>query len=226
MSAITDVAIAACLSTMLALPAVAADWPDVPAPEHSQSEWVSRHMVYNGVHMRSSRFTTARSPEQVEAFYREQWGADLVRNRLGRKTILGHREGRHFITVDLEGAGGGTEGTVGIVDMQAPPPRHPLGHGLPRPANSEVINDIRYLDTDSPARTLLLHNTLSPRLNHDYYFRRLSGDGWRHEGGGGCSATSTSCVARFARPGAHMAVTFNRTPSGRGTTVMINQVDE
>ncbi len=226
MSGITDAAVAACLLVVAMVPARAADWPDVPAPKDSRSEWVSRHMVYNGVHMQAIRFTSTQTLAQVEAFYREQWGAEVKKNTLGHKTILGHPQGRHYVTVDMEGSGGGTEGTIGIVDMRAPAPSHPPGHGMPKPANSEVINDIRYLDTDSPARTVLMHNTLSPRLNDDYYQRHLSADGWRRDGAGDCAATADSCAVQFARAGAHIALTFSRVPEGRGTMVMVNRVGE
>ena len=226
MSAATDSALAGVLALALAPLASAADWPEVPSPEASRTEWVSRHMIYNGVHMRSARFTTAGTPEEVEAFYKRQWNGEVIRNRLGHKTILGHPTGRHYITVDLEASGGGTQGTIGIVDMKAPPSRLPLGHGLARPANSQVINDIRYLDEDSPARTVLLHNTLSPWSNRSFYFRRLVAEGWRHDGGGTCQAASDSCVAQFTRPGAQLSLTFSRVPGGSGTAVMANQVDE
>ena len=226
MSAITDAALAACLLAAAMAPAEAADWPDVPAPEDSRSEWVSRHMIYNGVHMQAIRFTSTRAPAQVEAFYREQWGKELIRNTMGHKTILGHPQGRHYVTVDMEASGGGTEGTIGIVDMRAPAPGHPLGHGMPKPANSEVINDIRYLDTDSPARTVLMHNALSPRLNDDYYQRRLSAEGWRRDGAGDCAVTADSCAAQYARAESHIALTFTRVPDASGTMVMANRVGE
>ena len=213
------------LMLLLATPAFAADWPDVPLPEGSQAEWVSRHMVYNGVHMRASRFTSTRTLDQIEAFYHEQWGDEMVRNTLGRKRILGHRDGDHYITVDLQSAGGGTEANVGIVDMDAPTAGHPPGYGMPKPANTEVVNDIRYLDANE-ARTVLMHNTLSPGLNHDFYLRRLSGQGWRHEGGSECLAVSAGCAARFVKPGSHLSLTFTRAPNGEGTMVMANQVDE
>ena len=99
---------------------LARDWPDVPLPEGAQGEWVSRHMVYNGLNMRASRFMVAAKADAVEAFYRQAWKGEVVRNTLGRKTILGRADGDHFITVELTAKGGGTQGQIGIMEMAKP----------------------------------------------------------------------------------------------------------
>src|SRR5690606_21864595 len=114
------------LLALLSAPATAG-WPTVPLPEHSKGETVSRHMTYNGLPMRASRFSTTQEVEEIVAFYARKWNGKYVVDQLEGKTIIGHADGDHYVTVEVEPAGGGSEGTVGIVEMPAEGAKPELG---------------------------------------------------------------------------------------------------
>lgn len=211
------------LALLLATSAASStDWPDVPLPDDAAPEWVSRHMLYNGLPMRASRFTTAGKREEVIDFYRKRWGTQMVQDQLGGKTILGRLDGEHYLTVELESAGAATQGTVGVMRLPKEPPREPAGHGFAKPAGSEVVNDIRYLDTRNETRTLVLTNALSPYVNQQFYVQRLRAQGWEIHDSGGCKSFSNACSARFEKKGgARMTMTIDRGRDG-GSVVVAN----
>lgn len=198
------------------------EWPDVALPDGSQGEWVSRHMIYNGLHMRAGKFSSTTSADDTLAFYRKAWRGDLTENRMRGKTVIGRPHGRHFVTVEIEPRGAGAGGTIGIMRLPEGPPEQPPGHGFARPAGSEVVNDIRYLDTRNETRTLLLTNTLSPFVNQQFYLRRLRSQGWDIVDPGGCKSSSQACTARFEKKnGARMSMSIRREREG-GTVVVAN----
>jgi len=205
---------------VLALPVAAADWPDVPMPEDAQAVEVAEDMLFNGLPMSTRKFRTRTSPEQVRRFYRGEWAGELVENDLGGATVLGHLEGRHYITVQVEGMGGGTEATVGIMDTRAGRPAQPPGDWLVRPANTEVLSDIQYLDLSGEPRTLALRNSLSPTQNYLFYRDRLVADRWTPQGPG-CSVMASRCLVEFSRGDEHLSLAIQRV--GDRTTVLANR---
>lgn len=202
-------------------PAVAG-WPTVALPEGSQGETVSEHMNYNGLKMRASHFQTSQQPVEVIAFYAKEWKGKYVVDKLGSKTIVGHAEGNHYITVELEGVGGGTKATLGIVELPKDRTKPNLGEGFYRPAGTTVVSDIRYLDTPEQARTLVLENELSPYVNQQHYFQRLRTQGWRSVSNGNCKPSSTECVARFEKAGGGKMVMTMTRESGMTTATVVN----
>ncbi|MBB1088709.1 hypothetical protein H4F99_09425 [Lysobacter sp. SG-8] len=186
-------------------------WPNVRLPAGSTGEMVSEHMKYNGLDMQSSRFVSRQGVDDIVAFYAEQWPGQHVVDKVESKTIIGHAEGDHFVTVELEDVGGGTRGTVGIMKMPADGQVPTLGEGFYRPAGTEVVSDIVYLDTPGKTRTLVLQNELSPYVNQQRYLQRMRAEGWSVVESAGCRPSSTQCVARFERSqGGKMALAITR----------------
>ena len=206
----------------LVVPALAwgGSWPDVPRPDDAQSIDVAENMLFNGLPMSTRKFRTRARPDQVAAFYRDTWAGEIVENDLGHATVLGHLDGRHYITVQIEGMGGGTEATIGIMDTRATRPDRPPGDWLVRPANTEVLSDIQYLDLSDKPRTLTLRNTLGPSQNYLFYRKRLTADGWTPEGPG-CSIMASRCLVEFQRSGARLSLALQR--DGSHTTVLVKR---
>ncbi|MDX1548933.1 MAG: hypothetical protein R3278_00100 [Lysobacter spongiicola] len=210
----------ACALVVVALPLSAADWPDVPLPEDADAIDVAENMLFNGLPMSTSKFRTRARVDEVKQFYRKRWAGEVVENELGTATVLGHFDGRHYITVQIESMGGGTEATVGIMDARATKPDHPPGTWLARPANTEVLSDMQYLDLSGKPRTLALRNTLSPSQNYLFYRSRLVADEWRPQGPG-CSVMASSCLVEFSRGGQQLSLAIQR--DGDATVVVANQ---
>ncbi|MGO3128023.1 MAG: hypothetical protein ACTIJY_08120 [Luteimonas sp.] len=204
-----------CLLTTLLLSGHARAWPTVPLPEQSQGEWVTRHMNYNGLDMRASRFVTTQSLDDVKAFYRSTWGEQMVENAIGHRTFLGRAEGAHFISVELKSLGTGTEGVVGLMEMVDGEIDFTIGEGFPSPGGSEIYNDIRYLDGPRESRVLALSNERTPFVNHQFYHHQLRMLGWRMTSDGtACRAHSESCLAGFERQSQTMTLVISRGEPG------------
>lgn len=201
----------AVLPALLALCASAHAWPTVPLPADSRGEAVSRHMKYNGLDMRASRFSTPATVEEVVAFYAAKWPGRHVVDELDGKTIVGHADGAHYVTVELAPSGGGTEGTVGIIRLPRDGQVPELGKGFYVPAGTEVLSDIVHLDMPRQTRTLVLSNGLSPYVNQLHYSRHLRGEGWKASRGSACRPSERECVASFEHPsGGRMMLTMTR----------------
>ncbi|KLO00952.1 hypothetical protein AA979_03555, partial [Stenotrophomonas maltophilia] len=78
--------LAALAALLFAWPALAASWPDIPEPEGAQSEWVAKDMLYNGLPMRISRFTSALPVSSIVSYYNREWPGQTVINEVGGKT--------------------------------------------------------------------------------------------------------------------------------------------
>ena len=210
---------AALLASAAAWPSA---WPSVPLPEHSQGEWVTRHMNYNGLHMRASRFVTTLPLEDVKQFYKGLWGEQHVENEIAEKTILGHASGQHFITVELKNLGGGTEGIVGVLEMIEGEVDFTPGEGFPVPGGSEVVSDVRYLDGPRQSRMLSVENGRTPFVNHQFYYHQLRMQGWRISSDPtACRSYSETCIAGFERQDQVATLVFARGQAGSQVVAVI-----
>lgn len=212
--------LAAVLMFLAAGPATAA-WPVVPLPEDSQGEWVSRDMNYNGINMRASRFVTTGQVEDIKAYYQDLWRGESVVNDIAGKTVIGHAEGNHFITVELKPLGGGTEGIIGVMEMFEGEMEFTLGEGFATPGGSQVYNDIRYYDGPRESRTVALQNNHSPFVNHQFYYHQLRMQGWHISSDPTqCRSYSNSCVAGFEKNRKTLNLVISRVPE-QGTHVVL-----
>lgn len=200
----------------------AADWPDVPVPKGSSGEWVTKHMINNGLHMRVSRHRMEADPQALVAFYERQWPGKVVVNEVGSKTVVGHPEGDYFVTIEIGRDGAGSEAQIGIMRMAKEKPRQPPGAGFLKPSGAKVINDIQYLD--NPGRTLSLRTGLSPHQSEAFYRGRLPAQGWKPDRGQTCVRDATRCMASYSKAEQQMLLTFNGDSGG--TSIVANQIQQ
>ncbi|WP_295928803.1 hypothetical protein [uncultured Xanthomonas sp.] len=213
------------LSALAAQPARAVDWPDVPVPDEASGEVVSDHMLYNGIAMRASRFSVAQSPRQVEQFYRKEWGDLVVTTPAGSKTVLGHMtKSGYYITVELSGDANRTQGQIGVMEIPKKNlPADGVGKGFGRLPDTQVAEDIVYMDTPRHVRTLSMLNRYTPLQNQQYYARYFAGQGYARDGSSStCTASSPHCVSRFTRRDDRVTVTSSRGQTG---TVIVAVVE-
>ena len=226
MSSNKAIACLACTILVLsaAAPAAAVDFPAVPVPEGSSGEVVSRHMVYNGLNMRASRFTVRQPLADVRAFYRGRWGTAMVETPLRGKTVLGHKAGDFYITVELQPSGGTTHGQVGITQVPPKGQAPSRGKGFALLPRTQVLEDIVYMDTPEQARTLNMRNTYSPFQNDRFYARTLRGKGYvRETDGAHCGASSARCVTRYVKGSSRMVLAYMRDATGTQVAAIIEQ---
>ncbi len=212
------------LPALLALLAIAGmadarDWPALPVPEGANGQWVARDMVNNGVRMRVARYALRQGPAEVIAFYRQQWPGQISITEFGDKTLIGHAEDQHFITIELSGRGTGSEAQVSMSRISPDKPTT-RGQGFLMPSGAQVLNDMEHLDEGS--RTISMLSALSPFQGEAFYRNRLPAQGWTREPGGStCSMAALRCLARYSRGKQQITLTFDRTDNG--TSIVAQQ---
>jgi hypothetical protein len=212
------------MKTLVAL-TYALNWPGVPVPEGAMGELVSNHMVFNGLTMRASRFSVSQPLDQVKAFYRKQWGANMTDTPLSGGSVLGHLvDDKYSITVQLSSIGNATTGRIGVMQLPAKDahPGQSNGKGFARPAGTQVAEDILYLDTPKPVRTLMMVNRNSPVQNENFYTRELASQGYLKEPAARpCAVASKECSARYVRDQNRVTIASVREPNGTVITAII-----
>lgn len=193
-------------------------WPEPAVPPDTQAEPVARRIVFNGVDMRARVFRSTLRVNDVVDYYRKTWNGQAVVNRIGDATVIGHRDGDYFVTVQVSAAGSGSKGNIGIVDVASAPRKFELGKGLPRPMGSKVFNDIAYPDDPVPARTVAMRNALSPQQNATFFRERLAGDGWKPAADGHCN--DDGCVLSYVRGDDKMSLVMERSGEGQSQVVI------
>lgn len=204
--------------------AMATDWPDPALADGMQTAPVASHMIFNGTDMRSTVFTSGRSPDDVLAFYRSTWGKRVVTNRYAGWQVIGHREGDFYVTVQVRQDGQGSRGDIGVVRIPDSRAKVALGTGVPRPCDTVVINDIAYPDDATPARTLAMANRLSPAQNASYYRSHLVAEGWSPAGGDACKYGDAHCVMNYEKGGQKMLLAL--TAKGGESEIVINMMGQ
>ncbi len=172
-------------------------------------------MIYNGTDMRGQVFTSSQSAADIVRFYRQLWGKQSVLDQMPGWQVIGHREGRFYITVQVRPDGSGSRGNIGVVRIPAERARVELGAGVPHPSNTTVFNDILYPDDRTPARTLAMMNSLSVQQNASYYREHLAAMGWKPADMHTCPSGAASCVMNYEQGSRKMmvAVTANASHS-------------
>lgn len=193
-------------------------WPEPSLPPETQAEPVARRIVFNGLDMRARVFHSSQGVQDVVDYYRRTWHDRVVVNQVGDATVIGHRDGDYFVTVQVSADGSGSKGDIGIVDVASAPKRLELGKGLPRPMGSKVFNDIAYPDDPVPARTVAMRNALSPQQNTTFFRERLAGEGWKPAADGRC--TDDGCVLSYARGEDRMTLVVARAGAGQSQVVI------
>ncbi|MGV7207011.1 hypothetical protein ACLB1G_04050 [Oxalobacteraceae bacterium A2-2] len=90
----------------------APDWPSIPAAVTSFD--TGGEVSTDGLSIRLQGLLSARAPAEVAALFRASLGRPLTESRQGTRLILGRSWGNAYLTVQLEQAGTGTRGIMGI----------------------------------------------------------------------------------------------------------------
>jgi hypothetical protein len=158
----------ASLTALMALPAHAGDWPDLPAPTQAQLTWVVPEGVLNGQAARIARAEWSASLEGAVAHYREQWGRQIVVNRVNGRTVVANRQGDVFQTVQLqEIPGSRVLATLAQTRLSSKPLKSPalISTQAWLPADSQTVQTLETQDDGIKTLTLVASNSLSIAQN-------------------------------------------------------------
>jgi hypothetical protein len=142
-----------------------AAWPDVAIPEGAHVASVARHSTLNGIPMQIEVFSSRISVAELLDYYRHEWGAQHVENRLRGMTIIGRAKGEFYTTVQIRPAPHGSQGVIAVARMNAAVQTQNGGFQLP--PGSRILSDMESEDLGKISRHLVFTNTCSVDVNRD-----------------------------------------------------------
>lgn len=164
--------------------AKAADtWPEVASPSGAQVHAVASDMILNGRQSKVYRFEVQGSEKEVAAFFREQFGKQVVENRLKSDFVIATRQGDYFHTVQLHAVAPQVmQGTVMTTHLSAKPvvTQITLDTSKTLPPETMVVTTMQSED-DSGKRSLMMIgvNQNSIRANRDHLLNAMQQRGFR-----------------------------------------------
>jgi hypothetical protein len=175
-------AIAAALLTAAAAAQADLAWPAIETPPNAHVEQVAGDLVMNGQHSRVSHFAMAGSEDDVLAFYRTQFGARRVENRVGDARAIASRVGDRFVTVRVHSSISGQVDAT-IIETQIGGGRSHSKVALDTqallPAGSAVLQTQESDDDHVPALMVMAVNQVGVQANRDALVEQLRSRGFR-----------------------------------------------
>jgi hypothetical protein len=193
-----------------------ADWPRIALPPAPSSHEPGDEISMVGMPLRLTVFTSREPPAALAKWFSASLGQPLTRDRVGGKTILGRRQGGHYITLQLESAGGGTRGLITVSDVAS------FLHERTRnqeddarwqarlPAGTRVLSRMHSRDGARQSDYVVATNRHSEQINVEALSTLLAGEGLELER----DAQPTSSVP-FTFPSGADSVPRRATNGGR-----------
>jgi hypothetical protein len=217
------------------------DWPNLPTPAHLESFEMGSQNKLNGIPVRIQGFVSDRSISELNQWYRQKMGGQWVENKLGKKTVLGQRQGDFFVTVELEAmlsslSGTTTKVVTAIMDLQRPANQSTrsldaFGDWTKRlPVSSQVLSHLTDSSTTHESLHLVAVNGHSVALNAQHFRRQFAQLGYQQDTlpapGVGQPKQRDSLSApqeklSFTAPNTEAVVVLGKDDAGRSTVVLI-----
>lgn len=162
-------------------------WPSPSLPPDLPLFSIGQELTVNGLPMRLKGFASTHPPQTLLKELRQSLGQPLVESTSGEWRILGRAEGTFYITVQVEAAGTGSQGTVAVTDLAGmargiDSQRAATARWLDRlPPGSSIASDMASQDGAQAARHLVIVNTHGESVNRDALLRLMQADGYRLE---------------------------------------------
>jgi hypothetical protein len=163
------------------------DWPAPPLPEGTESFRISPRMSVDGMPMQLQGFQSARRPEALASWFRDQLPQPLLENTIDGKLVLGHPDRNYFITIQLEASGEGTRGVVAVSDLRGALIKNADGDALADkmlagfPAGTQVVRSMTSAEQARSATFVALVNRYDEEVNRSRLVELLQADGMRLE---------------------------------------------
>ena len=167
--------------------AEAHEWPRLPLPDSARTFDIGSDVQVNGLPVQVHGFVAAARPEAIAQWFRERLGQPLLENRLDHRLILGRRQGDHYLTVQLEAAGTGTRGLVGMTRLAAAhepsrDSRSDAERWIARwPAGSRLLSRVVSQERGRESQHFVVVNTHGEAVNAEGLRSLLAADGFGFE---------------------------------------------
>lgn len=161
-------------------------WPTFHYAPGMEIIWTADRMVYNGMPMKVENFKCECSVEEILAYYRGRWEKErkkVVENDLGVYLQIGFADRKFFYAIVVRPDSLDFEHAVGRITISEMPnarmKRYVMGNGVPKPADSHIINDVQDAMPGKRSRTILMSNDGTVQENADYYRNYYRSKGWK-----------------------------------------------
>ncbi|WP_374564977.1 hypothetical protein [Ideonella sp.] len=169
---------------MFATPALAGpNWPDVPDPPRSKSEWVARDAVVNGLPSRVERFESDLTPSEVLDFYRARWAG--AKAGPPRETNAGGWQGMSTLVDDFQVAvqvrprsPSGSEGLISTAHFGGVR-KDPFPSQLPRFTDTRITQITESIDGNQRSQLVSMVSNESFDLNISRWRGEWLRRGWQ-----------------------------------------------
>ena len=180
-----------CIGSLLwTLNAKAEAWPTLKFPDNAKVQSVADDIVLNGTPARVMRFEFRGDEAEVVEFYRQQFGARRVENKVAGMLVVATQQADFFHTVQLKtlqpgkvqgtvmtnrvqggtagnGAAGGGRSAVAFDTVKLLPP------------DSAVLSQMQSVDAGKQSMLMVAANKASAQANRDHVLLALQGRGFR-----------------------------------------------
>jgi hypothetical protein len=208
----------------------AENWPDIPMPPKSATQWIAENMRVNGSPTRIMQFQSQASRQEVVAYYRSYWSgayklAPSVKP-LDDATVVGQMHGPYLMTIQVQDADHGTsKGVLSVARVMGIKADREPGQ-LPMMSGARVISVVESDDPGIHSREVSVLAPQPPSSVKQFYAAALQNAGWRQIQGddGGSAPRGAGSFLAFARDSSEMQVSIGALPKGRGSAVTANLV--
>ena len=184
-----------CVGSLLwTLNAKAEAWPTLKFPDNAKVQTVADDMVLNGTRARVMRFEFRGDEADVVEFYRQQFGARRVENKVAGMLVVATQQADFFHTVQLKTLQPGkVQGTVMTNRVQGGAAGHAAAGGAAGggrsavaldtekllPPDSAVLSQMQSVDAGKQSMLMVAANKASAQANRDHVLLALQGRGFR-----------------------------------------------
>lgn len=207
--------------------AQAETWPEIKLPAHAHVETIAGDMVLNGKPCRLLRFQVRASDDEVMAFYRTEFGARRVENRVKTDRVIATRQGDYFVTVQLHTVDQQTtEGTAMTTLIAGKPVSSAVLVDTKKllPSDTQVVSSVQSVDAGKRSLMLIAVNRNSVRANRDHLIDAMTERGFKLTSRPGTQDDNdaTSLSLQLASPAEEASVTIS--DAGAYRSVVINRI--
>lgn len=209
----------------------AENWPEMPKPPQSKSQWIADSMRVNGVPMRVLQFQSSASRQEVVDYYKARWtnGSALkpAINALDGATVIGQMQGPYLLNVKVrDGIKGGSTGLLSVSRILGSKPDFSPGD-VPLSPGAMVKSVVESNDPGKHNREVVLQAPQSTASVMNFYGAALEAAGWHRIQSNEAARTPHSPAGGFAvygRNASELQLGVTDQPNGMGSMVVVNTV--
>lgn len=202
-------------------------WPAVKVPDNASMETIASDMLLNGKQTRMLRFQAHATSAEVMAFYRNEFGANRVENRVKADHVIATRQGDYFITVQLHVLDNQlVEGTTMTTLMAGQPVTSAVLVDTRKllPADTQVISSVQTADDGKQSLMVIGVNLNGLHANLDHVIEAMAERGFRltKQVGEAEDKEASAVSIQLASPAEEASVTIS--DAGRYRSIVINRI--